>query len=223
MLISASILVGLALLPAQTQGVRLGLSRDEVLAMSAEQWIAFYSQKTGRSDDAAVDSASTVYAECLRSANEEKMARLQTSDRDRVQKYRKLADQWRTACIEIANGYAGADNVHAEPRSRVALEEMISTLIDLNSKPIADGTLDRLLNIQDMIGKIRRTLGDKARISQEERLRMPSRGIDPKRIDAACAKAGKAYDVTANLLPRERQEECLTVLDAFYEWLTKPF
>src|SRR5581483_8109331 len=161
MLISASILVGLALLPAQTQGVRLGLPRDEVLAISAEQWIAFYSQKTGRSDDAAVDSASTVYAECLRSANEEKMARLQTSDRDRVQKYRKLADQWRTACIEIANGYAGADNVHAEPRSRVALEEMISTLIDLNSKPIADGTLDRLLNIQDMIGKIRRTLGDK--------------------------------------------------------------
>lgn len=216
------LLVAPALALAGAQDPRLGQSRDAILEMGSQKWVEFYMKTTGENNEVGVDMASGVFADCLKERNGEELAKLQPLDRTRLEKYAGYIQTWRVATIEIAQAQAGGGTMydHAIRRSRIAQEQLMSDLIGLSSRPLVESTLERLLSIQDSIGKVRKRLGEKARISPSERAEMPKHGVDPKRIDAACLKAGRAYDAIANMMPRERQEECVAILDAFWDWLT---
>lgn len=208
---------------AAAQDDLLGLSRGEILEMGSAKWVAYYTQKKGDTSEYAIDAASNLFADCLQRENAQNLARLQEPDRQRVEKYRKYASQWRVSANELAEAWAGGGTLflHAKVRGRISEEELFEKLISLNSKPMSETTLERLLAIQDSIGKIRKRLGEMSRISPEKRKEMNAAGLQPKRIDEISLKAGRAYDAILNIMPRERQEECLAILNAFWDWLTE--
>ncbi|MCH8275827.1 MAG: hypothetical protein IH851_13680 [Armatimonadetes bacterium] len=201
----------------------LGLTCDQILAMKPDKWTAYYAEKSGDSSENGKDNASQVYAACLGARNEVRFARLQKPDRERLAEYRRLMVRFRELEVQVASGYAGGGErfPHAEARAALDDELLMAKLIKWSSRPIAQETLSKRLRIMDLIGWVRKRLGENGVIPWEQRREMSDRGLDWRSILATNVKAMVNYDTILPILPRHRQDECIAVLEYYYSWLTR--
>lgn len=204
-----------------TEG-RLGKSCEEILAMSPEQWTSYYMQQKGDSSEASQDAAARVYGACLKERNDEALNDLQAPDRERILKYKELFVQFRQDVIQVQSLYAGGGTMysHANARAVVADESLFYTLILINTRPVDPPNIERRMRIFDLIGWIRKRLGENGTITEAERKELASRGVAWKDILAVNRRAMTNFDKILPLLPRERQAECVAVLEYYWHWLT---
>lgn len=200
----------------------LGKSCEEILAMSPEQWTTYYTQQKADSSEASQDAAARVYGSCLKERNDAAVKDLQAPDRDRILKYKELYVQFRQDAIQVQSLYAGGGTMytHASARAVVADESLFYTLILINTRPVDIPNLERRMRMFDLIGWIRKRLGENGTITEAERKDLAARGVAWKDILTVNRRAMTNFDKILPLLPRERQAECVAVLEYYWHWLT---
>ena len=207
-------------IPAMAQDPMLGKSCDEILAMGHEKWSEYWATKRGASE-ADMDQAAVVYADCLKKSNEAELPKLQAPDRDRLLGYKKLYSDFRVKVMEQQMTRAGGGTMytHGSIRGAVADEELMQSLIALCKKPIQFGTAAKKEKMMDLIGDVRKGLAIIGRVSEADKKTFKAIGVDPKKILTQSKYLFMNYDTILPGLPRQRQEECMLVLEFYMTWI----
>jgi hypothetical protein len=198
---------------------RMGKSCDEIVGMGLSDWTAWYCNAKKDTSELAEDIAATVFAGCMREGNETTQAMLGPSDRERMQKYRKLATGFRLSVNETARMFAGGGTMfsHASARGAVSDEELMAKLIAINSRVIGPYTIDKRITITDLIGKVRKLLANTFSLPDARKKKMREMGVDWHKPAAELKKAYNNYDTILDLMPRERQDECIAILEWYLD------
>ncbi len=203
-----------------SQDQMLGKTPDEILEMGYQKWTEYWSSNRG-SSEVDMDMASTVYADCLKKSNDVEIAKLQAPDRDRLQNYKKLFQPFRLKVMELQMTRAGGGTMysHGSIRGAVSDEELMANLIALCKKPIPFGTAEKKEKMMDKIGEVRKGLARLGRVSEADKQEFKIYGVDPKKILTLSKELFMNYDTILPTLPRQRQDECLLVLDYYINWI----
>lgn len=205
---------------AHAQGDRLGKSSEEIVKMGLEKWVEFYWENAGRSE-LDTNRAHIVFAACQREQNEALLPELNASDRERILKYKPLFKEFREFAVQITAAYARGGTLYSHALTRgIADDEILfGKLIALNLKPVEWATAEKRQRIMDLYGWIRKDLGERCTITMERRARLDKEGVDWKTIISLGSKAMRNLDKMSPLLPRDRQDECILVLEYYWHWL----
>lgn len=206
--------------PALSQDMMLGKTCDEILAMGHEKWSEYWAANKGASE-VDMDQAATVYADCLKKWNDAELPKLQAPDRDRLLGYKKLYSEFRIKVMEQQMTRAGGGTmyIHGTIRGAVSDEELMQNLINLCKKPIPMATAAKKEKMMDEIGDVRKGLAILGRVTEADRKTFKAMGVDYKKILTQSKFLFMNYDTILPTLPRQRQEECMLVLEFYINWI----
>jgi hypothetical protein len=123
----------------QAKDNRLGLSRDQILAMGDDKWFDYYAKAKGESPK-ELTAACRTYADALHERNEERLLKL--PNRDRVERWYANVKEYGDAMFKIQSRNGGTIWNPIEAAQGVDIEEFLDHLENLEVKPDSTATPD---------------------------------------------------------------------------------